>query len=81
MLKMKDSDYEVEIARPDRPSGGIYSLPHIGGAAAEARMFFDGMAPKESDPVAVRALKDTARWSVVVAGGAMGAAVAAIVVL
>ncbi len=78
---MENLEYEVEIVGRDRPTGGIYSLPHVGGAAAEARMSFDDMSPKESDPVPVRALKETARWSVVVAGGAMGAAVTAMVVL
>ena len=80
-MMMEGPEYEVELVGRPRPTGGIYSLPHVGGVAAEARMFFDDMAPKATDPVPVRALKETARWSVVVAGGAMGAAVTATVVL
>ena len=78
---MESPEYEVEVVGRPRPTGGIYSLPHIGAVAAEARMFCDDLAPKETDPVPVRALKETARWSMVASGGAIGAAVTAMIVL
>ncbi|MES9536687.1 MULTISPECIES: hypothetical protein [unclassified Actinomadura] len=57
------------------PSGGIYSLPAVGDAAAKARKFYDEMAPRETDSAEVRVAKELFRWSSVVAGSAAVAVV------
>jgi len=57
----------VEIPRP---SGGIYSLPVVGNAAARARRFYDELAPQETDSSEVRVAKEVFRWSSAVAGAA-----------
>ncbi|MCW2135238.1 hypothetical protein [Arthrobacter sp. VKM Ac-2550] len=42
-----DSQYDCnEVIKGTRPSGGIYSLPVVGDAAAGARQFYDEMAPQ-----------------------------------
>jgi hypothetical protein len=63
------------------PSGGIYSLPAVGNAFSVARRFYDEMAPQEADSTGVRVGKEVLRWSPVVGGAAVGAAVCAIVAL
>lgn len=40
-----------------------------------ARRFFDGMAPKQSDPPEVRVAKEVLRWSSVAAWASFGAVV------
>jgi hypothetical protein len=52
------------------PSGGIYSLPVVGNAAAAARQFYDEMAPQETNSTEVRIAKEVFRWSSAVAGAA-----------
>lgn len=63
------------------PSGGIYSLRAVGNALSGARRFFDEMAPQEADSTGVRVGKEVLRWSPVVGGAAVGAAVGAVVAL
>jgi hypothetical protein len=63
------------------PSGGIYSLPGVGNAFSVARRFYDEMAPQETDSTGVRVGKEVLRWSPVVGGAAVGAAVGAVVAL
>lgn len=53
-----------------KPTGGIYSLPVIGNAAAGVRQFYDGMAPSDADRTEVRVAKEILRWSSAVAGAA-----------
>lgn len=53
-----------------KPSGGIYSLPVIGNAAAGARQFYDEMAPKVTDSTEMRVAKEVFRWSSAVTGAA-----------
>lgn len=72
-----DGDEPAVRAESTTPSGGIYSLPVVGNAAAGVRQFYDEMAPKETDSTEVRVAKEVFRWSSAVAG----AAVAAVVVL
>jgi hypothetical protein len=62
----------VEITSP---SGGIYSLPVVGNAAARARQFYDEIAPEEADSTEVRVAKQVFRWSSAVAGAAAAAMV------
>jgi hypothetical protein len=51
-----------------KPSGGIYSLPVVGIAAARVRLFYDEMAPKETESTEMRVAKEVFRWSSAVAG-------------
>jgi hypothetical protein len=51
-------------------SGGFYSLPVVGHAAAGARRFYDELAPQEIDSTEVRVAKEIFRWSSAVAGAA-----------
>jgi hypothetical protein len=64
-------------ARSAKHSGGVYSLPVVGNAAAGARQFYDENAPKETDSTELRVAKEVFRWSSAVAG----AAVVAMIVL
>lgn len=57
-------------AESTQPSGGIYSLPVIGNAAAGVRHFYDEVAPKESDSTELRVVKEIFRVSSAVAGAA-----------
>lgn len=50
------------------PSGGIYALPVVGGAAAGARQFYDEMAPLATDPTRMRVAKEVFRWGSAAAG-------------
>jgi hypothetical protein len=75
MMHMEMDDHydrdEVAVrAAGAKPSGGIYSLPVVGNAAAGARQFYDGMAPKKTDSTEVRVAKEVFRWSSAVAGAA-----------
>lgn len=54
----------------EEPSGGLYSLPVVGNAAARVRHFYDGMAPKQTDSTEVRVAKEVFRYSSAVAGAA-----------
>ncbi|MGE5292697.1 MAG: hypothetical protein ACM3ML_37005 [Micromonosporaceae bacterium] len=72
-----NSDQVVARVEISRPSGGIYSLPVVGNAAARARQFYEEMAPKETDSTEVRVAKEVFRWS----SAAAGAAAVAVVVL
>lgn len=79
---MDSSEYEVEIVeRGPRPSGGVYSAPIVGKKLADAREFFDEMAPKETDSPGVRFGKNTVRYTAVAAAGAGAAGLTAVVVL
>lgn len=51
-----------------KPSGGIYSLPVIGNAAAEVRQFYDNVAPTETDSTEVRIVKQFFRVGSAVTG-------------
>lgn len=62
-------DGAVRVERA-RPSGGIYSLPVVGNAAAGVRQFYDDMASSETDSTEVRVAKEVFRWSSAVAGAA-----------
>jgi hypothetical protein len=53
-----------------KPTGGIYSLPVVGNAAAGVRQFYDDMAPSDTDSTEVRVVKEVFRWSSAVAGAA-----------
>ncbi len=53
-----------------KPSGGLYSLPLVGSAAAGVRQFYDEVAPMGSDSTTVRAAKEVFRWSSAIAGAA-----------
>lgn len=70
-----DSDDAAGRVEITKPSGGIYSLPVVGNAAAGARQFYDVMAPKETDSTEVRIAKEVFRWSSAVAGSAAVAVV------
>jgi hypothetical protein len=65
-----DRDESAARAESTGPSGGIYSLPVVGDAAAGVRRFYDEIAPKETDSVEVRISKEVFRWSSAVAGAA-----------
>ncbi|GAA4565050.1 hypothetical protein GCM10023176_12270 [Micromonospora coerulea] len=53
-----------------KPTGGIYSLPVVGNAAAGVRQFYDDMAPSDTDRTEQRVAKEVLRWSSAVAGAA-----------
>ena len=72
-----DGDEPAGRAESTTPSGGIYSLPVVGNAAAGVRQFYDQMAPKETDSTEVRVAKEVFRWS----SAAAGAAAVAVIVL
>lgn len=72
-----DGDEPAVRAESTTPSGGIYSLPVVGNAAAGVRQFYDEMAPKETDSTEVRVAKEVFRWSSAV----VGAAAVAVIVL
>ncbi|WAX55544.1 hypothetical protein M6B22_13440 [Jatrophihabitans cynanchi] len=72
---------EIEIAKQSRPTGGIYSVPVVGGFAGDVREFFDQMAPQQSDSTQVKVAKEVLRWTVVGAAGVSAAALTAVVVL
>ena len=57
-------------ATGDTASGGIYSLPVIGNAAAGVSRFYDEMAPRATDSTERRVAKEVFRWSSAVAGAA-----------
>ena len=65
-----DGDEPAVRAESTTPSGGIYSLPVVGKAAAGVRQFYDEMAPKDTDSTEVRVAKEVFRWSSAVAGAA-----------
>jgi hypothetical protein len=65
-----DRDGVAVRAESAKPSGGIYSLPVVGNAAAGVRQFYDEMAPKETDSTEIRVAKEVFRWSSAVAGAA-----------
>jgi len=65
-----DGDEPAVRAESTTPSGGIYSLPVVGNAAAGVRQLYDEMAPKEADSTEVRVAKEVFRWSSAVAGAA-----------
>jgi hypothetical protein len=70
-----DGDEPAVRAESTTPSGGIYSLPVVGNAAAGVRHFYDEMTPKETDSTEVRVAKEVFRWSSAVAGAAAVAAI------
>jgi hypothetical protein len=53
-----------------KPTGGIYSLPVVGNAAAGVRQFYDDLAPSDTDRTELRVAKEVLRWSSAVAGAA-----------
>lgn len=53
-----------------KPTGGMYSLPVVGSAAAGVRQFYDDMAPSDADRTEVRVAKEVLRWSSAVTGAA-----------
>lgn len=65
-----DRDEVAVRAESAKPSGGIYSLPVVGNAAAGVRQFYDEMTPKQTDSTEVRVAKEVFRWSSAVAGAA-----------
>ena len=65
-----DGDEPAVRAESTTRSGGIYSLPVVGDAAAGVRQFYDEMAPKETDSTERRVAKEVFRWSSAVAGAA-----------
>jgi hypothetical protein len=64
-----------------KPHGGIYDLPIIGGPARGARGFYDDMRPEPDDSIGVRVGKEIIRHGTVIAAGAAGVAVGAIIAL
>ena len=81
-LKMATDDVTTPGIYPaGTPSGGLYDLPRVGTAAQRVRIFFDGMAPTESDNLAVTIGKNTLRYGTVAAVGVGGAAVTTMLVL
>jgi hypothetical protein len=76
MIDMEIDNYDEDAVPAENigPSGGIYSLPAVGNAAA-ARQFYDEMAPRETDSTEVRIAKEVFRWSSAVAGAAAVAVV------
>jgi len=67
-----DGDEPAVRAESTTPSGGIYSLPVVGNAAAGVRQLYHEMAPKETDSTEVRVAKEVFRWSSAVAIAAAG---------
>ncbi|MFJ1541681.1 hypothetical protein ACIODS_24350 [Micromonospora chalcea] len=60
----------AEPAEHAKPTGGIYSLPVVGNAAAGVRQFYDEIAPSDTDRTGQRVAKEILRWSSAVAGAA-----------
>jgi hypothetical protein len=80
-MTMEDSEYEGEMVRRPRPSGGIYSAPVVGEKLADVRVFFDEFAPTATDSPGVRLGKNAVRYTTVAAAGVGAAGLTAVVVL
>lgn len=72
------TDTSLEHARP---TGGIYDMPLIGGAARSVREFYDDLEPAPNDSTGVVVGKQLLRYGTVAAAGTAGVALGAIIAL